>query len=199
MDVRNAEEKKFEVDCPSIEIAAFLDGELSPQAESKLESHLVLCVTCSEELNLQKHFLNALNNSLTDAPELPDDFTKYIVKSAESNVEGLRKKNERLSAVFVSVGLLLFVIFTLGAKASGTFASTFGIVQRIYLVVAVAAHVVFDITEGIFIILRTATAQPAIGLPIAVIALFVVTLLTFFISRARSNSRKAQVESGNIF
>jgi len=198
MQVGNTAEKRYENDCPSIEIAAYLDGELDLEAELKLESHLACCSTCSEELNLQKHFLNALNGSLADAPELPADFTKHIVTSAESSVEGLRKKNERLSAIVVSVGLLLFVIFTLGAKASGTFASTFGIVERIYLVVAIAAHTVFDVTEGIFIILRTATAQPAISIPIAVIAFCMVAILVFFISRARTNSRRHQVESGNI-
>src|SRR5690349_11921217 len=99
MDQVNTSGNKLEIECPSIEIASYLDGELSPDLELQLEAHLAKCVICTQELNDQKHFINALNNSLIDGPDLPTDFTKRIVTNAESGVSGLRQKKERLNAV----------------------------------------------------------------------------------------------------
>src|SRR5690348_2384504 len=101
------------VECPSPDIAAYIDGELTPDAELGLESHLAACRLCSEELNLQKHFVNALNGTLSGEFEIQEDITKWIVTSAESSVSGLRRRSEWVSALAVCSGLLLFVLFTL--------------------------------------------------------------------------------------
>src|ERR1041385_2648105 len=102
--------------CPSPEIAAYIDGELSPTDELTLEGHLLSCCICAEELNAQKELVNELNISLDRELELPADFTKRIVAHAESNVNGLRRPGEWLNAVFVCVALLFFILFSLGAR-----------------------------------------------------------------------------------
>jgi predicted anti-sigma-YlaC factor YlaD len=190
--------RENDIDCPSVEIAAYLDGELTDDAAFKLEEHFANCNTCKEELNEQKSFINALNTSLTAAPELPSDFTKRIVIHAESEVGGLRKRNEALNAMFVSVGLLLFILFTLGAKAVGTFSSFFGVFAGIFAAAVVAARFVFDIVEGVFIILRTLTAQPVVSIPLVLASLALVAVLSYFLFQTRKTSSSRQIESGNV-
>ena len=59
-----------EFECPSPEIAAYIDGELSSERELELEFHLIGCDLCSAELNAQKLFLCALDSSLQAEPEI---------------------------------------------------------------------------------------------------------------------------------
>lgn len=155
---------ELEIDCPSIEIAAYLDGELSAEAEVRLETHLAGCHVCTAELNDQKNFINALNGSLADAPEIPADFTKRIVTNAESGVSGLRQRKERLSAVFVCVGLFFFVLFTLGASAPGTIAAFFNVIGRFAAVLDIAGHFVYDVSISAVVVMRSLAGQPGFGL-----------------------------------
>ena len=198
MDTQRTVEKVIEIGCPSVEISAYIDGELSPQAETWFESHLSSCVTCSEELNYQKQFINVLSGSLNDLPELPADFTKRVVANAESGVSGLRQRPERQSAIFVCIGLLLFVLFTLGAKAPGAFAGLVDIAAGLYTVTAFTLHVVFDIAEGITIVLRIAVSRPAFSIPGVLGAVLIVAVTSYLVSQTRLTIRNDQLESGNV-
>src|SRR5215207_7269746 len=95
------ENAQIRTDCPRIEIAAYVDGELSPREEFDLEMHFAVCETCSAELNEQKKLLYALDFALEneDEIELPENFTKVVVATAESNVKGLRCPRERNRAL----------------------------------------------------------------------------------------------------
>ena len=103
-------------ECPSEEIAAYIDGEIELVRESELDVHFAACPICSDELNQQKEFLCRLNSSLKQEGdlELPANFTKLIVVNAESTVSGLRRPRERFNAIFICAGLFLFVLFALG-------------------------------------------------------------------------------------
>jgi hypothetical protein len=198
MDITNKQGKTTAIDCPSIEIAAYIDGELTPDAELELESHLAHCRTCSDELNLQKQFVNALNGSLKRAPELPKDFAKRIVANAESGVSGLRRGKERVNAMFVCAALFFFVMFTLGASAPGAFSSFFGTLSGVYAVFSFVFHLIFDISEGIVILLRAFISQPSFDVPFVFGAVFIVAAIGYFIFQSRSSSRNDRLESGKI-
>ncbi len=79
--------------CPKSEIAAYIDGELSPRQELDLELHLAACRSCAEELNEQKKLLCALDFALEDESEieLPENFTKVIVTNC-------RKQRQRFAS-----------------------------------------------------------------------------------------------------
>lgn len=96
--------------CPSEEIGAYLDAELTTERAAELESHFAECSVCREELNAQKTFLLELNRSLEEgaAVELPKGFTRAIVTKAESGVTGLRTRSERVAA-FGIIGFLLLL------------------------------------------------------------------------------------------
>ncbi len=89
--------------CPSPELSAYIDGELSRHDELELEQHVSGCGICTDDLNLQKSFLNALDYSLDEKNEidLPCDFTQAVVANAESRVSGLRRPHERRNAAFI--------------------------------------------------------------------------------------------------
>jgi hypothetical protein len=200
MEYANPGPQKNSADCPSADIAAYIDGELSPDAELFLEHHFANCRVCSTELNEQKHFLNALNSSLTPDLEIPADFTKRIVANADSNVSGLRRRSEWLHAMFVCAGLLFFVLFTLGANARGAFLPFFDIAGRIAAVFVFAFHLVYDITFGVVVILRTIVAQPDLGIGTAIIFAALVIGLIFRYSPLSFKKEKIdQLKSGNGF
>jgi anti-sigma factor RsiW len=101
---------EFSGDCPSEEIGAYLDAELSPERAAALEVHFAGCAVCRDELNSQKAFLLELSRSLEAGAslELPQNFAKAVVTKAESSVSGLRKRSERIAAVSI-IGVLVLL------------------------------------------------------------------------------------------
>ena len=101
---------EFSGECPSEEIGAYLDAELSPERSSALEDHFAQCAVCRDELNSQKAFLLELSRSLEAGAslELPKNFAKAVVTKAESSVTGLRKRSERIAA-FSIIGVLVLL------------------------------------------------------------------------------------------
>ena len=58
--------------CRIGDISAYIDGELSPDAEIAFELHASGCADCRSELNLQKNLLRELDLCLTTGElELP--------------------------------------------------------------------------------------------------------------------------------
>ena len=113
--------------CRTSEIAAYIDGELSSQAEFKLEMHFAVCPSCKSKLNEQKTLLCALDFALDNEQEieLPANFTKVIIATAESKVSGLRRPQERFKALFICAALFLLVILGLGSETESVL-NTFG-------------------------------------------------------------------------
>lgn len=183
--------------CPSADISAYIDGELSALAESSFERHIASCRICARELNEQKQFVNALNLSLSSAPEIPLDFTKRIITNAESGVSGLRKSKERMNAVFVAAALFFFAVFALGAGAPNALATVFEITGRLFAVIAFSAHFLFDISTGVIILLRAVSVQPAISISAFSLGILIVASVAFVFRSSRANSHNGQLESGN--
>jgi hypothetical protein len=138
------------------DIAAYLDGELSPDREFSLEMHLADCSHCSVELNLQKQLLLGLDEGLRSGIDidLPKDFAKIIAANAESTVAGLRRPRERFNAVFICGALGLFILLSFGVGA-GT--SLF--FEQVTAVVSFIGHFFYDLFVGIVVILRTAASH----------------------------------------
>ena len=168
-------------ECPTDEIAAYIDGEMDPVREFELETHLEGCEICSFELNQQKQFLCGLSSSLKheDEIELPANFTRLIVANAESTVTGLRRPRERFNAIFICAGLFLFALFALGADAGRIFEGVSNIVEQITAVGGFFGHLIYSFFLGIAIILRSVATQFRLDAVVAVVAvgLFAVSLM----------------------
>lgn len=150
-----------ENECPRAAIAAYVDGELAATEELALEMHLVGCPVCKGELNQQKQLLHALDFALETEHELelPADFTKTIVANAESCVSGLRRPNERFTALFICAALFLLVIVGLGHETETVFASTGKIFDRFVAVGGFFTHLTYDVALGMTVILRSLCTQ----------------------------------------
>src|SRR5258706_6639597 len=170
--------KVFE--CPTDDIAAYIDGEMSPMRELEMDAHLAGCDICSLELNQQKQFLCGLNSSLKheDEIELPPNFTKLIVANAESTVTGLRRPRERFNAIFICAGLFLFALFALGAEGGKALDSISNIFEQITAVGGFFGHLIYSVFIGVAIILRSVAAQFRVDALAAAVAagLFAVSL-----------------------
>ncbi|HEX6126743.1 MAG TPA: zf-HC2 domain-containing protein [Pyrinomonadaceae bacterium] len=172
--------------CPSPEISAYLDGELSERDELRLEIHIGQCELCREDLNLQKSFLNALDLSIEDEKsiELPSDFTKTVVVNAESRVSGLRRPHERRNAAFICAGLLIFSFVALGGNTDGAFAAAAAMADKFAAVAAAAVHFVYDIALGTAIVFRSLASNFVFG-STATAGLFLVVFLLSLYSFSR--------------
>ena len=165
--------------CPNADISAYLDGELSPDEEIGLETHIAVCAACARLLNEQKSLLLALDSSLDDkAFELPKDFSRSVVANAESRVNGLRRPGERSAALIISAALLAITAIaaansdrTLGAFGSG--------IEATFAIAATGAHFVYDLSLGTAVIFRGLFSNLVVGSPGA--ALLVAALFFGFL------------------
>lgn len=169
--------------CPRNEIAAYLDGELSPREEMDLELHFTACKKCTAELSEQKKLLCALDFALEEKSniELPADFTKTVVVKAESNVSGLRRREERFRALFLCAALFLLIILGLGSETEAAL-STFAVfIEQIFAVGSFAAHLVFDFAVALTAILRLIGGQFIYSPLFAILALGAFFILSGYI------------------
>ena len=146
-----------EKECPRAKLYAYIDGELLPREELELELHLSNCQSCSSELNEQKKLFHALDFALEDEKEveLPADFTKIVVTKAECNVSGLRCSRERFKAFYICLGLFFLVILGLGAEIENFFNTIFKFTGQFFAVCGFLLHLIYDISIGTAVILRS--------------------------------------------
>ncbi len=115
---------KFSDNCVEGDISAYIDGELLPADELVFERHVAQCAVCRSELNEQKLFLSAVNASLDSNEQInvPTNFTRTVVATAESKVSGLRDPQERSQAIWICSLILIVSVFAVGAESLGIFA-----------------------------------------------------------------------------
>ncbi len=154
-------QQTFENNCPHSELAAYIDGELSPREELELEQHLAACKLCAAELNEQKRLLCALDFALEGEREfeLPKNFTKIVVANAESKVSGLRSPKERFNAIFVIAALFLMFLVGLGGELKTVAAAFVQFGEQFLAVAGFAAHLIYNVAVGAAILLRSLGAQ----------------------------------------
>lgn len=173
-----------EKQCPRTRLAAYIDGELLPHEELELEMHLAGCKTCAAELNEQKKMFRALDFALENQREieLPANFTAVVIANAQSKVSGLRCPRERLRALFVCSILFLLVVLGLGWKIEAVLNTYVRFAGQIFAVVGFAFHLIYDVSIGTAVILRSLGNQFVSNSAVVfafLIAFFVVFLLTF--------------------
>ncbi len=171
---------EVKMECPTLDIAAYVDGELAPTQELEMDVHFAACEPCRLELNEQKRFLRQLESSLHDERqiELPANFTKLVVTNAESSVSGLRRPGERYNALFICVSLGLFVLFASGAESQKVISGITQIADQFAAVASFFGHLIYSLFLGVVIILRTVGTHDSLGslLVLALLSISVVVL-----------------------
>jgi hypothetical protein len=180
-------------ECPSEDIAFYIDGELDLARELELDAHFSTCAVCTRELNQQKQFLCGLESSLKyeGEPELPANFTKLIVTNAESHVSGLRRPAERFNAIFICVAFVLFFLFAMGSEAGKMLAGFYLVLDQIVAVGGFFGHLVYSVFLGITIVSRTFAAQFRLDVLIALVFALLFAASTLFVSRKVLRIRRA--------
>lgn len=175
---------EFAGDCPSEEIGAYLDAELSPERSAALEAHFADCAVCRGELNSQKAFLLELSRSLERGVslELPKDFAKAVATKAESSVTGLRMRSERIAA-FAIIGALLILAFAgFAGDSTGAYSDAAGPLGTVSGSLEVAAGILRSIAFAVgFVVKKAFSGAAGPILTVAVIA--AVGIASFFIFR----------------
>ena len=143
------------------DVAAYIDGELSPREEIELEMHLALCGKCSKELNEQKNLLQTLDFALeiSSEIELPANFTRIIVANAESKVSGLRRPQERFRALIVCAALFALVLLGLGNETPTVFGTFTKFAEQSLAVGGFIWNLIYDAAFGTAIILRALSTR----------------------------------------
>jgi anti-sigma factor RsiW len=169
--------------CPSPEISAYIDGELSTQSELRLERHLSSCSTCSEDLNLQKSFLSALESTLRDKGQidLPGDFTRTVVANAESRVFGLRHPRERRTSALIC-GVLIFAAVALWSDSEATVSAASAIVEQAAALVVSIGNLAYHFALGTTIVFRTLASEFVFDSTFAVVFFLVLFILSLYLS-----------------
>lgn len=105
--------------CRSEEIVAYLDGELDASSLVQLERHFENCSPCAAELRAQKLLLHELNFALTDEPaiEMPKNFAQVVAARAQSDMSGMRDRQERRRALRLCALLTVVSFVLLGGAA----------------------------------------------------------------------------------
>jgi predicted anti-sigma-YlaC factor YlaD len=152
---------KIQETCPREEIAAYIDGEIGPREELELEMHFAACKVCTDELNSQKKLLCALDSFCQNEKEieLPENFTRIIVTTAESKVSGLRRPQERRIAFFICSALFLLMLLGLGGETETVLGSFAKFAEQFAVVVGFVGHLVYDVAFGLTVILRSLSNQ----------------------------------------
>jgi hypothetical protein len=179
-------------ECPTDEISAYIDGELDLVREVEMDAHFAVCQACTLELNRQKQFLCGLNASLNQEKdiELPAGFTKSIVANAESTVTGVRRPRELYNAMFICVGLLLFVLFAMGPEASRLFDGLARVVDQLTAVGGVFGRLIYSVFLGVAIVVRSIAGQVPGDIGPAVMLLVVLAAVFMYLSRKALRLRR---------
>jgi len=171
--------------CPTEDVAAYLDRELSLAATQDFEAHLAGCAECDAELLAQKQLLCTLDAAFNGSRriKLPPDFTRVVAAHAESNLRGVRNKTERRRSLQLCA-MLALAAFALLGTASGVlvFQPIRSFVQIIARVSDLMWQTVYDAALGAAIIMRMigrgALENPyGVGLLAALAFLVAVSLL----------------------
>ena len=174
-----------ELQCPTDEIAAYVDGELDAALEMQMDLHFASCRSCTVELNHQKEFLRNLDLSLgyERELELPENFVKQVVANAESTVSGLRRPRERFNALFICAGLALFVLFAMGAEAGTLLDKAAEALGQTAAIGGIFGHLIYSLFIGIAIVVRSIAGQAQIGVISVGAMAMMFAAFTLYISR----------------
>jgi anti-sigma factor RsiW len=185
--------------CRSVDVAAYLDGELRDGALSAFEEHLKECRSCSEKLEEQRRLLCTLDMAFGEekALTLPVDFARVVTAHAQTDMSGVRGRHERSRALQLCTALALFSFALLGSAALSDSvleplrvfgrlaAAGFGIVWR----------AVYDAGAGLVVIMRITARFTFESHPLGVLSYLLLAGALYLLLRLiRSYHRARAVE-----
>ena len=175
---------EFSSDCPSEEIGAYLDAELSPERAAALEDHFAECAVCRDELNSQKAFLLELSRSLEAGAslELPKNFARAVVTKAESSVTGLRKRSERIAAFSIIGVLVLLAVIGFAGDPSRAYSDAARPLGNVGAFLDIAAGLLYSVAFAVGFVAKKVFSG-TVGSALLIVAVAAVAGMSYFVFR----------------
>lgn len=179
--------------------AAYLDGELGDDADA-FEAHAKSCAACAAVLLEQRRLLCLLDTAFDETFEepikLPREFARELKARAQTDMSGVRDRDERRRAVKICAALALAAFALLGVTAFNAIAEMLSGAAHAALAFArVAGHAAVDASAGAGLILRAtrgqlfASSEPVLILQVVVLVGALALLLWLITSYHRSRQR----------
>lgn len=108
--------------CDCMDVAAYLDGELSIAESSSFELHLASCAACAASLAEQRRLLCLLDAAFSRAQrkvDLPEDFVRVVKARAQTDMTSVRHSSEKRRALWLCLALSALSCALLGTRALG--------------------------------------------------------------------------------
>lgn len=178
------------------DIATYLDGEMSGDELTIFENHVRTCKICADELQTQKRLLNELDfafGSHEESLPLPKDFTKVVKATAESNMSGLRQKEEKTRALRLCTVLIVLSAILLGwARLSDSiFVPVKNFVWVVSSFLEIVWRIIYDAGLSVVVIIRAVSRHFVFeSNPLNYFLLMVFFASVFWLSRLILRSRR---------
>ncbi len=145
--------------CRTELIAAYIDGDLDSATCDLLENHLNDCITCADELRLQRLFVCELDSAFSETDELPvpRDFARIVAANAASDMRGARNSQEHRLALRLCLMLALASFALLGmASSRAVLFSGKLLIAKVFGIVGLLGRALYDAGVGFTVLLRMA-------------------------------------------
>lgn len=178
------------------DIATYLDGEMSVNELTLFESHVVMCKICADEIQIQKRLLNELDfafGSQDESLSLPQDFTKVVKATAESDMHGLRKKEEKTRALSLCTVLVVLSAILLGWArfTNSVFVPVKNFVRVVGSFLEILWRIIYDAGLGVVVIVRAVSRHFVLeSNPLNYFLLMIFLGSAFLLSRLILRSRR---------
>lgn len=180
--------------------AAYLDGELGEETEA-FEAHAKSCPACSAVLLEQRRLLclldTAFNETFEEPIKLPRDFARELKARAQTDMSGVRGREERRRALKICAALSIAAFALLGVTAFSAAAEMLtGVAHAVPAFAGVAGHAAADAGAGASLVLRAAggqffaSSEPIPVLQAAILVGALALLLWLIASYHRSRQRE---------
>ena len=153
----------------SLKLQSYLDGEMPISERLAFEAHAADCRSCRIEIELHREI-----SEMPAEVELPKDFSRVIAANAESQVSGLRKRNERKITLAIIAGLVLLAFAVVGGSGR-TSTVVFFVIERIGALASVIGSFFYNLLFGVVVVVKVAAAQFEFP-PMALAGVFVIGL-----------------------
>lgn len=146
--------------CRSEEIAAYLDGELEDAARAQFEQHSLECASCREQLREQKRLLCTLDFALghdSALPVLPVDFARVVAAHAQSDMSGVRSRDEHKLAFWLCVMLAsaaATLLIGAAALSESVIAPLRAVAKPLVMLIGIFWHTIYNAGAGLVVISR---------------------------------------------
>ena len=177
--------------CEPENIAAYIEGELEPDARLALEEHIKDCDRCVLELQEQRSFMCELDSAFRSPFQLavPANFAQVVAVHAESDMSGVRKTAEHKRALQFCILLGLAAFILLGAAASkAEIAGAASAIDKAAGILSFVARTIYEAAAGLVSMARLLSrslmaASPLTGLAGLVVIAIAVGLLSRLVIR----------------